>query len=1226
MTFINSDAACRVSTQEIIKILQTDAKLGLNENDIQLRQKFYGHNDFDVDDDEPIWLKYLGQFKEPMILLLLASALISLILKQYDDAISITVAIIIVVTVAFIQENRAEKEIEALKKLVPPKCTCIREGKSHFIYARDLVPGDLCILDIGDRVPADLRLTEANDISIDESSFTGETKPSVKTIEPLVFGSRLTSISDRKNVAFMGTHVLNGNAKGIVICTGENSEFGKVFQLMQQQEAPKTPLQKSMDTLGKQLSFYSLSIIGFIVIVGWLQGRHLLEMFTIGVSLAVAAIPEGLPIVVTVTLALGVQRMAKREAIVKKLPIVETLGCVTVVCSDKTGTLTKNEMTVTNILTSDGQVAEVTGSGYNSDGDVICGTQRITYDSHPSISKIVEVGAVCNNAEIINFQLRGQPTEGALLAVAMKMNLPHLREQFHREHEWSFTHEHKWMAVECIPKYNPNETRVYFKGAIEQVLRMCKQFLYHGTPVQLTDENIREFLMDSNQMAAKGLRVIAMAIGTSLDDLVYVGMVGIIDPERPQVALAVSQLKAGGVQVKMITGDAEKTAKAIATRLKIYHNADLSISGEDLEHMNAAELDAAIAKATVFYRVSPVHKLNIVKALQAQGHIVSMTGDGVNDAVALKAADIGIAMGQTGTDVCKEAADMILVKDDFYTIMAAIEEGKAIFHNIRNFVRFQLSTSIAALSLITLSTVFHFPNPLNAMQILWINIIMDGPPAQSLGVEPVDHDVLKKPPRKVTDSMIDRRLIINIITSAVVIVVGTLCVFYAEMRDGKVTPRDTTMTFTCFVFFDMFNALSCRSQTKFIFEIGFFSNRVFLIAVLLSIAGQMAVIYFPPLQYVFQTEALSASGCPTDNGIRSLTWKILLNYLFVDRTKWTSYLSKQRDHYRGYIRETIIKPGLKSTSHSDIVDHPLNCAADSSWTAYFKENEVLLQIDKDVRRLCPDLCFFQRKTDYPCAEIMNQEVGFESLRKRIISTSLKVESQSHSRLTGRLEFQSNRSKCPTIDDNEYEVLANGSEAHWQVLERILFVFSQLNSGQSYVQGMNEIIGPIYYTFATDPNLEWREHAEADTFYCFTNLMIHLRENFMKVYDKSEFGILGRMQKFSMLLKELDKEVHEYFEQENLKPEFYAFRWLTLLLSQEFHLPDVLRIWDSLFVDHEKYLDFLLYICCAMVILQRDQLLNGSQAQNIKLLQHYPPDTDVHKILQKAVELQRIHKA
>ncbi|CAF3824291.1 unnamed protein product [Rotaria sp. Silwood1] len=576
-------------------------------------------------------------------------------------------------------------------------------------------------------------------------------------------------------------------------------------------------------------------------------------------SLAVAAIPEGLPIVVTVTLALGVQRMAKREAIVKKLPIVETLGCVTVVCSDKTGTLTKNEMTVTNILTSDGDIAEVTGSGYDGEGDVLCGHERVTYDSHPLISKIVEVGAVCNNAEIVNSHLRGQPTEGALLAVAMKMNIPHIRQQYHREREWPFSHENKWMAVQCTPRYNPNETRLYVKGSIEQILKLSKRYLHQGAAAQLTEQKVREFMADSNQMGAKGLRVLAMATGTSLEDLTYVGMVGIIDPERPQVEQAIAQLKAGGVMVKMITGDAEKTAKAIASRLKIYNANDLSVSGEDLDHLNAADVRDIVSQASVFYRVSPKHKLTIVKALQSQGHIVSMTGDGVNDAVALKAADIGIAMGQTGTDVSKEAADMILVKDDFYTIMAAIEEGKAIFHNIRNFVRFQLSTSIAALSLITLSTVFHFPNPLNAMQILWINIIMDGPPAQSLGVEPVDHDVLKKPPRKVADSMIDKQLIAHIVTSATVIVVGTLCVFYAEMRDGKVTPRDTTMTFTCFVFFDMFNALSCRSQTKFIFEIGLFSNRFFVVAVLLSIIGQLAVIYLPPLQYVFQTEALSAS-------------------------------------------------------------------------------------------------------------------------------------------------------------------------------------------------------------------------------------------------------------------------------------------------------------------------------------------------------------------------------
>ncbi|CAF2772691.1 unnamed protein product [Rotaria sp. Silwood2] len=357
-------------------------------------------------------------------------------------------------------------------------------------------------------------------------------------------------------------------------------------------------------------------------------------------------------------------------------------------------------------------------------------------------------------------------------------------------------------------------------------------------------------------------------------------------------------------------------------------------------------------------------------------------------------------------------------------------------------------------------------------------------------------------------------------------------------------------------------------------------------------------------------KTLAFNGCPTDNGMRSLTWKILLNYLLLDRTKWASHLAKQRELYRGYIREIIIKPGLKSTSHSDIVDHPLNSAPDSSWTAYFKENEILLQIDKDVRRLCPDLCFFQRKTDYPCAEIMNQEIGFESLRKRIVSTSLKVESQSQSRLTGRLEFQSNKtlrqkknnSSNLISDDDEYEVLADGCEAHWEVVERILFVFSKLNTGQSYVQGMNEIIGPIYYTFATDPNVEWREYAEADTFYCFTNLMIHIRDNFMKVYDNSEFGIRVRMQKYLNLLKETANDIYDLFEEQNLKPEFYAFRWLTLLLSQEFHLPDVLRIWDSLFADQEENFEFLFYICCAMVILQRNQLLTGSQSQNIKLLQ------------------------
>jgi len=355
---------------------------------------------------------------------------------------------------------------------------------------------------------------------------------------------------------------------------------------------------------------------------------------------------------------------------------------------------------------------------------------------------------------------------------------------------------------------------------------------------------------------------------------------------------------------------------------------------------------------------------------------------------------------------------------------------------------------------------------------------------------------------------------------------------------------------------------------------------------------------------------LSFNGCPDENGIRSLTWKILLNYLVLDRTKWQSHLNKQRELYRGYIRETIIKPGLTSTSQSDNFDHPLNSAPDSSWANYFKENEVLLQIDKDVRRLCPDLSFFQRETDYPCSELIHQEARFESLRKRIVSTSLKVESQSQSRLTGRLEFQSNhsslyqpKSNVTTFDDNEYQLLPDGHEAHWEVVERILFVFSKLNSGQSYVQGMNEIIGPIYYTFATDPNLEWREHAEADAFYCFTNLMIHIRDNFMKIYDHSEFGILVRMQRFLMLLKKTDSQIHALFERQKIKPEFYAFRWLTLLLSQEFRLPDVLRIWDSLFADQERNFEFLLYICCAIVSSFFNELVFSTD-RNHKISNYY----------------------
>ncbi|NXE05268.1 AT2C1 ATPase, partial [Lophotis ruficrista] len=849
---LSSKKASELPVDEVASILQANLQNGLKNCEVCHRRAFHGWNEFDISEDEPLWKKYISQFKNPLIMLLLASAVISVLMHQFDDAVSITVAILIVVTVAFVQEYRSEKSLEELSKLVPPECHCVREGRVEHTLARDLVPGDTVCLSVGDRVPADLRLFEAVDLSIDESSLTGETAPCSKSTapQPAATNGDLTS---RSNIAFMGTLVRCGKAKfmlfNLCLLTAACLPFVK---------APKTPLQKSMDLLGKQLSLYSFGIIGVIMLVGWLQGKHILDMFTIGVSLAVAAIPEGLPIVVTVTLALGVMRMVKKRAIVKKLPIVETLGCCNVICSDKTGTLTKNEMTVTHIFTSDGQHAEVTGVGYNRFGEVMLDGEVIHGYNNPSISKIVEAGCVCNDALIRNNTLMGKPTEGALIALAMKMGLDGLQEDYIRKAEYPFSSEQKWMAVKCVHRTQQDKPEVCFmKGAYEQVIRYCTSYNCKGQTLPLVQQQREQYQQEKTSMGSAGLRVLALASGPELGQLTFLGLVGIIDPPRTGVKEAVTTLITSGVAIKMITGDSQETAVAIANRLGLYSKNSQAISGEEIDDLDIQQLSQITPKVAVFYRASPRHKLKIIKSLQNNGAVVAMTGDGVNDAVALKAADIGVAMGQTGTDVCKEAADMILVDDDFQTIMSAIEEGKGIYNNIKNFVRFQLSTSIAALTLISLATLMNFPNPLNAMQILWINIIMDGPPAQSLGVEPVDKDVIRKPPRNLKDSILTRNLIVKILVSSVIIVCGTLFVFWRELRDNVITPRDTTMTFTCFVFFDMFNALSSRSQSKSVFEIGLCSNKMFCYAVLGSIMGQLLVIYFPPLQKVFQTESLS---------------------------------------------------------------------------------------------------------------------------------------------------------------------------------------------------------------------------------------------------------------------------------------------------------------------------------------------------------------------------------
>jgi Ca2+-transporting ATPase len=844
-----SAKAARQSVEQVCLDFNTNLTNGLNSSDVLGLRGLYGTNELEAEDDESLFSKFLDSFKDPLILLLLGSALISVIMGQFDDAISITMAIIIVVTVAFVQEYRSEKSLEALNKLVPHHCHLVRDGQISDVLANNLVPGDVVHFGVGDRIPADCRLTKCVGLEIDESNLTGENKPRRKIADAIATTSFAElSINERENVAFMGTLVRNGRGEGIVVATGKNTEFGHVFELMQEVEVRKTPLQISMNDLGKQLSMFSFGVIGVIVLIGIIQKRSWLDMFTIGVSLAVAAIPEGLPIVVTVTLALGVLRMANRKAIVKQLPSVETLGSVNVVCADKTGTLTVNQMTVTKVFT----VEQQESFDYE---------YKVPSNVPESLRQTLRIGNLCNNAQLgEGGKIYGQPTEMALLDVVLRSGMTDERIHYDRLQETPFDSDTKYMSVVCREKDDTTSNgTIYMKGATEVIMDKCTTYYTSNFKRVPFTPSLKETVAQHvAAMSSHGLRVLSTAFGDSENEMCYTGFLAVHDPPRPGVGDAIKKLIQGGVKVVMITGDSEATAMSIARRLGIPTNSKGScITGHDIEVMSERQLQEMIHSVSVFARTTPKHKLAIVRAFQETGAVVAMTGDGVNDAPALKMADIGISMGKSGTDVSKEAADMILVDDDFSTILNAIEEGKAIFYNIQNFLTFQLSTSISALSLIAISTLFGLKTPLNAMQILWINIIMDGPPAQSLGVEPVDPEIMKKPPRARNANILTKQLISRVLTAAAIVTMGTMFVYISEMADGVVTNKDATMTFTTFVFFDMFNALACRSEKQSIFSVGFFSNRMFNIAVGGSIVAQLFVVYVPFFQSIFQTEALS---------------------------------------------------------------------------------------------------------------------------------------------------------------------------------------------------------------------------------------------------------------------------------------------------------------------------------------------------------------------------------
>lgn len=772
---------------------------------------------------------YFEQFQDPLIMLLMGSAIVSLLLGQLENAISIGLAVLLVGTVGFVQEWRSEKSLEALNRLAPPRCRVIRGGTVLERLASELVPGDLVELELGDRVPADLLLVSAVGLEADESMMTGEQAGRCKRAIPArTWPSRETENEHR---AFMGTLVRAGRGKGVVVATGAETELGRLFRLVEQTEDRKSPLQLSLDSLGHQLTLYSGIVIAIISVIGLLQGRPLMELFTVAVSLAVAAIPEGLPVVATVTLALGVLRLARRQVIVRKLPAVEALGAVTILCADKTGTLTTNALSVQCLALDDGALIEA---------DALSASQG---------DEALTVMTICNNAVRHDGKWLGNAVDAALMSFAESKGRIS-NSQWRRLAEQPFSSDTKYMLVEA--ESTALGRQIFVKGAGEMV----------AGQLTLPDDRSK-LLRFSEALHARGLRTLALASGPTPDRLKLVGALGLADPPRPGIDKTLSALRSAHLRIVMVTGDAKETAASLAATTGFSLNPNHIVSGEELGRLLSPTADPILREqllnsVSIVYRALPHHKLLLVQAMQTQlGAVVAMTGDGVNDAPALKMADIGIAMGRSGTDVAREAAKLILTDDNLGALLDGVHEGKAIFANIRHFIRFQLATSLAALGLIALSSLVPGSRgapPLNPMQILLINIIMDGPPAQCLGVEPIHPDVLSRPPRHRDTPILTHTLLIRTALSALFVLLGCLAVFAWECQ---VAPGDSSRTFTAFVLFSLVNAFSCRSLDRSVLSLGLTRNKPLNISIGVALATLAAILYTPFFSRVFQTTALS---------------------------------------------------------------------------------------------------------------------------------------------------------------------------------------------------------------------------------------------------------------------------------------------------------------------------------------------------------------------------------
>ena len=843
----------------------------------------------------------LSQFTDVLVIVLIIAAIISAFLglskgesTELLDAALIGVIVILNATLGFFQEYRAERSLQALKALAAPKAHVLRGGEAIMVAAREIVPGDIVLLAAGDRVPADSRLIELASLRTNEASLTGESLPVTKSTEPL---SQDTFLADRKNTVYMGTTVEGGRGKAVVVATGMSTELGKIATLVQQETKQETPLSRQLDRLGRQIGIAVLAIAIFVFAINaWRDISQVEVFFLTAVGLSVAAIPEGLPAVVTISLALGLQRMVKRNALVRKLPAVEALGAATVICSDKTGTLTKGEMNVRSILVGETWY-EVRGEGFDPSGGIWVDGQPVRLEDHPDFRDLLISGLLCNDAvlrqEGSRWTIDGDATEGALTVAAARAGLDAnaLRSEWPRVAEIPFTSERKKMSTlharvssESLPELLalPEATRagrlvgvgekwLYVKGAPERILAACTTQLVNGEGKPLTDYDRKQYVFRNQEMATRALRVLALARrsfpadlpsleeGAMEQDLTLLGLVGMMDAPRQEATRAVEECKKAGIRVVMITGDHKLTAMAVAREMGILTEGELALTGEELEKISDEDLTRDVERIKVYARVAPEHKVRIIGAWRKKGHVVAMTGDGVNDAPALKRSDLGVAMGITGTDVAKESAYIVLLDDNFASSVAAVEEGRGIYDNMRKFVRYMLSTNSGEVLTIFIATLIALPLPLLPLQILWINLITDGFPALALTVEPKESGLMERKPRDPKAGILSGGIGFHIVWVGTLMTIGSLAMFTWALanRPAKADHDEArTLVFYVLTMFQVFHVLAIRVERKSVFTEGFFRNRHLIAAVGLTVAMQLLVIYAAPFQAAFKTYAL----------------------------------------------------------------------------------------------------------------------------------------------------------------------------------------------------------------------------------------------------------------------------------------------------------------------------------------------------------------------------------